>query len=82
MTAREGRTSEKTLSYIWSIMPHLQVTVWHPIEDAAIEHATDMMIALGKLITELKEQQQEKWKKQIKHSDQIIPSTPPLKGEK
>uniref|UniRef100_A0A6H2A6P1 Uncharacterized protein n=1 Tax=viral metagenome TaxID=1070528 RepID=A0A6H2A6P1_9ZZZZ len=65
-TTREVRESEKTLSYIWSIMPHLQVTVWHPSETDAIEHATDMMISLGKLIGQLKEQQTERWREKIK----------------
>jgi len=65
-TAREARESEKTLSYIWSLMPHLQVTVWSPLEEDAIEHATDMMISLGKLIGQLKDQKAEKWRAQMK----------------
>lgn len=65
-TSREARESEKTLSLIWSIMPHLQVTVWHPLEEDAIEHATDMMVALGKLIDQLKNQKAEKWRAQMK----------------
>ena len=68
--AREGRPSEKTLSYIWSLFPHLQVTVWHPLSDDAIEYATDIMTKMGKLIEELKEEraavEREKYKNMSK----------------
>ena len=67
MTAREARESEKTLSLIWAKIPHLQVTVWHPLEDDAIEHATEIMIELAKLIGQLKEQKAEKWRSQMKN---------------
>jgi hypothetical protein len=69
---REGRESEKTLLYIWSILPHLQVTVWHPLEDDAIEYAVDMMTHLGKLIEQLKEQRAEKERARYKNMDKTI----------
>lgn len=80
---REARESEKTLSYIWSIMPHLQVTVWHPLEEDAIEHAKDMMVALGKLVGQLEEQKAEEWRSRMKEPGfhQIKPATTAEGGE-
>lgn len=76
-TSRESRESEKTLSYIWALLPHLQVTVWHPLEDDAIEHATEIMIKLGKLIEQLKEQKAENWRSQMKQPGYNEIKTPP-----
>ena len=68
--ARESRESEKTLSYVWALLPHLQVTVWHPLEEDAIEYATDIMVKMGTLISQLKEQKRlkevEKYKNMCK----------------
>lgn len=72
--AREGRESEKTLSYIWSLIPHLQVTVWHPLEDEAIEYATDIMTKMGKLIEQLKEEKQLKDVAQYKNMQANVQS--------
>ena len=65
---REARESEKTLSYIWSVMPHLQVTVWYPLEEDAIECAVDIITHLGKLVGQLKEQRREKEQVNVKQS--------------
>lgn len=70
--ARESRESEKTLSYIWALLPHLQVTVWHPLEDDAIEYATDIMVKMGTLIGQLKEQKRIKEVAQYKNMDKNI----------
>ena len=74
--SRESRESEKTLMYIWGLIPHLQVTVWYPNEDDAIEFATDIMTKMGKLIEQLKEQRAEKLRTQFKNMDKTIIETP------
>ena len=74
--SRESRESEKTLSYIWTLIPHLQVTVWYPNEDDAIEFATDIMTKMGKLIEQLKEQRAEKMRAQYKNMDKTIHEAP------
>jgi len=70
--SRESRESEKTLTYIWSLLPHLQVTVWHPLSEDAIEYATDIMTKMGKLIEQLKEEKAVVDKEKYKNMDKTI----------
>lgn len=70
--AREGRESEKTLTQIWGLIPHLQVTVWSPLEEDAIELSTDIMIKMAKLIEQLKDQQREKQNAVYKNMNKTI----------
>lgn len=70
--ARESRPSEKTLSYIWSLFPHLQVTAWHPLYDDAIEYATDMMTKLGQMIEQMKEERRLIEVEKYKNMDKTI----------
>jgi len=65
--AREGRPSEKTMSLINSIMPHLIVSVWHPIPDSAREYIDELIEALIKMKGQLREENNPN-----KTTDQVI----------
>jgi hypothetical protein len=56
--AREHFPSEKKLSMIWALLPHLQVCTWYPLIDDAIEYAEQMKKHLDEMIVELKKEKE------------------------
>jgi len=69
--ARESRPSEKIMSEIWSMIPHLIVCVWHPLSNDAIEYAQDIQIKLVRLIDQLQKEKNEEFSKQMKSTNFI-----------
>lgn len=69
---RETRESEKILSHFWALIPHLQVSVWHPLRDEAIEYAQEMQVQLVWLIDQLKKEKSEYESAQWKNMDKSI----------
>ncbi len=47
--SREPRESEKIMTSIWAIIPHLINCVWHPIPDVAKEYIQELRVYLDKL---------------------------------
>lgn len=62
------RPSEKTWQQIWALIPHMTVCIWHPLEDDAIEYATDMIGKLGLMVGQLQEERRQKQIEQMKPS--------------
>lgn len=79
--SRENRESEKILQSIWSLLPHLQVTVWHPLRDDAIEYAQEMQIILVRLIDQLRKERDEELATAIKSMDKTIQEPIKPKGK-
>ena len=47
--ARESRQSEKTMTSIWALLPHLMVCLWYPLYEDVLEYIKEIRVRLDEL---------------------------------
>lgn len=55
--SREARDSEKILTSIWAVLPHLINCVWYPLPEEAREYIRELRVYLDKLEQQLNQEE-------------------------